>query len=73
MTQPTPLMQLRKYLQEQTGIRLCRATMYNWATKGITRHGQKYVMQTVKVKGQLHTTVEWCDNFVAVFHMKDKK
>ena len=54
-----------KLLLELSGVRRCRATVYNWATKG----RRDYANELIKLKkisrlGTFFTTREWVEEFV---------
>jgi hypothetical protein len=56
------------YVEAKTGVKIARATAYNWTTKGrITYDGDRKVLQT-KMRSTLKlTTEQWIDDFLQEF------
>lgn len=53
------------YVLEKTGVKRSRATIYNWATKGVNVSGEMVKLQTETKAGQMFTKAEWVDAFLA--------
>lgn len=53
------------YVKQKTGMLRSRATIYNWATKGVKVGGQTFKLQHKLIVGQMVTTTEWVDTFLA--------
>lgn len=56
------------YVKDKTGVEICRATVYNWATNGrIAYDGSKVVLQTERKTPIRVTTEAWVDSFLQEF------
>lgn len=56
------------YIKERTGLDVCRATVYNWTTKGrIAYDGRRIILQTVCKLPVRVTTEEWVEDFLQEF------
>lgn len=53
------------YVLEKTGVQRSRATVYNWVSKGVTLAGQSFKLQTATHAGQLFTSKDMVDAFLA--------
>lgn len=53
------------YVMERTGIKRSRATIYNWATKGVAHSTGSVKLRTETRAGQMFTKTEWIDAFLA--------
>ena len=56
------------YVEAKTGVKRSRATIYNWATKGVGPDCRK--LQTEIRAGQMFTTAEWVDEFLSHMDMR---
>lgn len=52
------------YVEEKTGVRRSRQTVYNWASRGIKVAGQEFKLKTETHAGQAFTCQEWVDEFI---------
>ena len=59
------LAQVPDYVQRTHGFSRSRQTVYNWAKKGVPVGGEKILLPTINKGGQLYTTAEDVDAFVA--------
>lgn len=57
-------------VHEKTGVIRSRATIYNWATKGVKNRGQKVFLQTTVKAGQMYTTLPYLDAFLAEINQR---
>lgn len=56
------------YVYERTGLRVARATVYNWVTKGrVAYDGRKIVLKTKCSCPVRITTEKWIDEFMQEF------
>jgi hypothetical protein len=62
------LAEVAAYVKEKTGVRRSRATVYLWATKGIGPDRRK--LRTEMKAGQMFTTAEWVDEFLAILNQR---
>lgn len=59
------LAEVAEYVELRTGVLRSRATIYNWATKGVSIAGEKVKLQTEMHAGQMFTRELWVDAFLA--------
>ncbi len=50
---------------EETGVKRCRATVYNWTVKGRLNYANEHVvLKSTKRLGQTFTTKKWLLEFI---------
>ncbi len=60
------------YIKDKTGVDVCRATVYNWATHGrIAYDGRRIILQVERRIPVRTTTEQWVDNFLQEFQSVD--
>lgn len=59
------LAEVPAYVEGKTGVKRSRQTVYNWALNGVKVTDQVVKLQTETRAGQLFTTAEWVDAFLA--------
>lgn len=59
------LAEVSAYVLAKTGLTRSRATIYNWATKGVKVGENPEKLQTEMRAGQITTRPEWVDTFLA--------
>jgi hypothetical protein len=52
-------------VEELSGVKRSRATIYNWATRGVTVADQKVILETEMRAGQMFTTRSKVQAFLA--------
>lgn len=58
------------YVMEKTGIKRSRATVYNWATKGVAQSTGSVKLRVDTRAGQMFTKIEWVDDFLALIDQR---
>lgn len=57
--------EIPKLILEFTGVTICRATAYNWATKGRSNYvGGKTILKTTRRLGHYYSTKQWVLDFI---------